>query len=56
MKIDSNFIENVKSKLDIVDVIGSYITLTKAGINYKGICPFHNDSHPSMMVSKTRQT
>lgn len=35
MKIDSNFIENVKSKLDIVDVIGSYITLTKAGINYK---------------------
>lgn len=56
MKIKSNFIENVKSKLDIVDVIGSYITLTKAGINYKGICPFHNDSHPSMMVSKTRQT
>ena len=56
MKINSNFIENVKSKLDIVDVIGSYITLTKAGINYKGICPFHNDSHPSMMVSKTRQT
>ncbi|MGN8653075.1 DNA primase [Segatella copri] len=56
MKIDLNFIENVKSKLDIVDVIGSYITLTKAGINYKGICPFHNDSHPSMMVSKTRQT
>lgn len=56
MKIDSNFIENVKSNLDIVDVIGSYITLTKAGINYKGICPFHNDSHPSMMVSKTRQT
>ena len=56
MKIDSNFISDVKSKLDIVDVIGTYINLQKAGINHKGICPFHQDSHPSMMVSKTRQT
>lgn len=56
MKIDSNFISDVKSKLDIVDVIGAYINLQKAGINHKGICPFHQDSHPSMMVSKTRQT
>lgn len=56
MKIDSNFISDVKSKLDIVDVIGAYINLQKAGINHKGICPFHQDNHPSMMVSKTRQT
>lgn len=56
MKINSDFISDVKSKLDIVDVIGSYINLQKAGINYKGICPFHNDSHPSMMVNKARQT
>ena len=56
MKIDSNFISDVKSKLDIVDVIGAYINLQKAAINHKGICPFHQDSHPSMMVSKTRQT
>ena len=56
MKINSDFIDDVKGKLDIVDVIGDYITLVKAGINYKGICPFHNDSHPSMMVSKARQT
>lgn len=56
IKINSNFINDVKSKLDIVDVIGAYINLQKAGINHKGICPFHNDSHPSMMVSKTRQT
>lgn len=56
MKINSDFINDVKSKLDIVDVIGAYINLQKAGINHKGICPFHQDSHPSMMVSKTRQT
>ena len=56
MKINSEFISDVKSKLDIVDVIGAYINLQKAGINYKGICPFHNDSHPSMMVNKARQT
>ena len=56
MNIDSNFINKIKGKLDIVDVVGKYVNLTKAGINYKGICPFHNDSHPSMMVSKSRQT
>lgn len=56
MKINSDFINDVKSKLDIVDVISAYINLQKAGINHKGICPFHQDSHPSMMVSKTRQT
>lgn len=56
MKINLDFISDVKSKLDIVDVIGAYINLQKAGINYKGICPFHNDSHPSMMVNKVRQT
>lgn len=55
-KINSDFINDVKSKLDIVDVIGAYINLQKAGINHKGICPFHQDNHPSMMVSKTRQT
>ena len=56
MNIDSNFINKIKGKLDIVEVVGKYVNLTKAGINYKGICPFHNDSHPSMMVSKSRQT
>lgn len=56
MKLNSEFIDDLKNKLNIVDVIGKYVTLTKAGINYRGICPFHNDSHPSMMVSKTRQT
>lgn len=51
-----DFVQKVKDALDIVDVIGEYTTLKKAGINYKGICPFHDDHAPSMMVSKARQT
>ena len=56
MKIDSKFIENLKTKLKIKEVVGQYVTLTKAGVNYKGICPFHNDSHPSMVVNEARET
>lgn len=56
MQFSSEFIDRVKSKADIVDVMSHYLTLKKAGINHKCICPFHNDSHPSMVVSKTRQT
>ena len=54
--IDKNFIEKVKSALNIVNVIESFTQLHKAGVNYKGICPFHNDSHPSMVVSPAKQT
>lgn len=56
MQFNKEFIERVKTKLDIVEIVGEYIDLQKAGLNFKGICPFHNDKHPSMMVSKTRQT
>lgn len=54
MGIPSNVIESIKSKADIVDVIGEYVTLTKEGQNYKGICPFHDDHSPSLTVSPTR--
>ena len=49
-------IERVKKAANIVDVIGEFVTLRKAGINYKGVCPFHNDHTPSMVVSPARQT
>ena len=51
----SNIVEEIKSRCNIVDVIGRVVTLKKAGSNYKGLCPFHNEKTPSFNVNEERQ-
>jgi DNA primase len=47
--------DEIKQKLDVTDVVGSYVSLKKSGKNYKGLCPFHGEKTPSFMVSPELQ-
>ena len=55
MNIANEMINEIRNKVDIVDVISKYIPLTQRGKNYFGVCPFHDDHSPSMSVSKEKQ-
>lgn len=52
---DTEFLQQLKSKIDIVDVISSYVSLEKKGMNYWACCPFHHEKTPSFSVNSVDQ-
>ncbi len=55
MAFDDRFLEDLRLRADIVDVISSYIPLKKTGANFKALCPFHKEKTPSFVVSPEKQ-
>jgi DNA primase len=54
-RISEDFIEEVRQRADIVEVISEYVVLKRAGKNYQGLCPFHSEKTPSFNVNPERQ-
>lgn len=55
-RISEETIQRVAAASDVVDVIGGYLQLKRAGVNWKGLCPFHNERTPSFHVNPARQS
>lgn len=55
MRFDDSKIEEIKSRVDIVELASEYLTLRKAGRNYVGLCPFHQEKTPSFTVNREKQ-
>ena len=53
--IPQSFIADLLNRVDIVDIVGQHVKLKKAGANYQGLCPFHQETSPSFSVSPTKQ-
>jgi DNA primase len=53
--ISPQTIQQIQSRIDIIDIIGSFIKLKKRGTNYLGLCPFHNEKTPSFTVSPAKE-
>lgn len=53
--INQDEINKIRTSVDIIDIVGSYIPLTKKGRNFFSVCPFHDDHNPSMSVSSEKQ-
>ena len=51
----NNNVEDVKSRINIVDLIGEYVRLNKTGTSWKGLCPFHHEKSPSFIVNEEKQ-
>src|SRR6201985_4013927 len=48
-------IQQILSRIDIIEVVGSFVKLKKRGVNYLGLCPFHNEKSPSFTVSPVKE-
>lgn len=55
MGFNDHIIEEIKTRCNIVDVVGRHVVLKKTGSNHKGLCPFHNEKTPSFIVSEEKQ-
>ncbi|GAA4304876.1 DNA primase [Compostibacter hankyongensis] len=53
--ISENTIQQILSRIDIVDIVGDFVKLKKRGANYLGLCPFHNEKTPSFTVSPSKE-
>ncbi|CAM2148058.1 DNA primase [Pararobbsia alpina] len=53
--IPHSFLQDLLSRVDVVEVVGRYVQLKKGGANFMGLCPFHNEKSPSFSVSPTKQ-
>ena len=53
--ISQESIQQILSRIDIVEIVGSFIKLKKRGANYLGLCPFHNEKTPSFTVSPSKE-
>ncbi|HEV2353377.1 MAG TPA: CHC2 zinc finger domain-containing protein, partial [Puia sp.] len=53
--ISQQTIHQILSRIDIVEIIGGFVKLKKRGVNYLGLCPFHNEKTPSFTVSPVKE-
>ncbi|MFI0547192.1 MAG: CHC2 zinc finger domain-containing protein, partial [Brachymonas sp.] len=55
MAIPESFIQELNERADIVELVGRFVPLKKAGANFQGLCPFHDEKSPSFSVSPSKQ-
>lgn len=53
--ISQNTIQQIQSRIDIIEIVGEFVKLKKRGVNYLGLCPFHNEKTPSFTVSPVKE-